>query len=239
MQNLIDLHTHSVLSNHAYSTITENIEQAIKSGLKYMGTSEHQSDDVGVGATTHCFLAIRRVPRHVENLTVFYGCEFNILEGGVIDLNGIREKELDYGIASIHIYKYQGPKDVETVTNMYLNALDNDLILILGHINQRLFPCDYRRVLEKAKACHKLVEFNNSKVTDPIGHPREYEGAKEILRICKEIKQPIIIDSDAHVKYEVGNIDASLKIIEECDFPKELILNFNENLINEYIKQKD
>ena len=40
-KSLIDLHTHTIASGHAYSTLQENIDQAKKKGLKVLGTSDH------------------------------------------------------------------------------------------------------------------------------------------------------------------------------------------------------
>ena len=44
MKALIDLHTHTLVSGHAYSTIKENVEAARLAGLKYIGLSEHAPD---------------------------------------------------------------------------------------------------------------------------------------------------------------------------------------------------
>ena len=41
MRPLMDLHTHTLASGHAYSTLKENLEEAKKMGLKILGTSEH------------------------------------------------------------------------------------------------------------------------------------------------------------------------------------------------------
>ncbi|MFI3209762.1 MAG: PHP domain-containing protein, partial [Peptostreptococcaceae bacterium] len=40
MKILIDLHTHTIVSGHAYSTVEENIKSAKEKGLKYLGMSE-------------------------------------------------------------------------------------------------------------------------------------------------------------------------------------------------------
>ena len=40
MKALIDLHTHTLVSGHAYSTIKENVKAAKLAGLKYIGLSE-------------------------------------------------------------------------------------------------------------------------------------------------------------------------------------------------------
>ena len=57
-----------------------------------------------------------------------------------------------------------------------------------------------------------------------------------ILDMCKKHNQPIIINSDAHIKYHVGKIDSALKVVNDNNFPQDLILNFNENLLLEYFK---
>ena len=44
MKLLFDLHTHTVASGHAFSTLKENIEEAAAKGLKAMGTSDHYRD---------------------------------------------------------------------------------------------------------------------------------------------------------------------------------------------------
>lgn len=43
MKLLFDLHTHTVASGHAFSTLKENIEEAAAKELKAMGTSDHYS----------------------------------------------------------------------------------------------------------------------------------------------------------------------------------------------------
>ena len=37
----MDLHTHTIASGHAYSTLQENIAAARERGLKFLGLSEH------------------------------------------------------------------------------------------------------------------------------------------------------------------------------------------------------
>lgn len=43
MRFIMDLHTHTVASGHAYSTLKENLEQAGLRGLLAMGISDHAS----------------------------------------------------------------------------------------------------------------------------------------------------------------------------------------------------
>ena len=50
MKIIADLHTHTIASGHAYSTLKENIEQAALIVLPYLGISEHTP---GMRNTTH------------------------------------------------------------------------------------------------------------------------------------------------------------------------------------------
>ena len=44
------------------------------------------------------------------------------------------------------------------------------------------------------------------------------------------------MNSDAHIKYYVGKIDSVQKVVEDNGFPEDLILNYSEDLIKEYLK---
>ena len=41
MKLIADTHTHTIASNHAYSTVLENIEAAKERGLLYLAMTEH------------------------------------------------------------------------------------------------------------------------------------------------------------------------------------------------------
>ena len=62
MKLLFDLHTHTVASGHAFSTLKENIEEAAAKGLKAMGTSDHYSAMPG-SAQPIILLILRRSKR--------------------------------------------------------------------------------------------------------------------------------------------------------------------------------
>ena len=46
-----------------------------------------------------------------------------------------------------------------------------------------------------------------------------------MLSFCKKYKVPVIVDSDAHIFYDIGNLDRAKEMLEACEFPKKLILN--------------
>lgn len=233
MDNLIDLHTHSVLSTHGFSSLTENIDVALQKGLKYYGISEHQDDNLGIGAHQFSFHNLRIVPKEINGMIFLKGCEFNILPDGSIENENIQLKHIDYGIASIHSYKYKD-QGLQLNTNAYLNALESDYIKILGHIDDGRYPADYNLIVKKAKDLHKVIEINNTSLKPTTNRINTKENLIKIIDCCKEYNEPIIINSDAHIKYDVGNYIEAYELLKECSFPNELIINFNESLIQEY-----
>lgn len=237
MNNLVDLHTHSVLSKHAYSSITENIDAAIETKLKYLGLSEHQSDPQGVGAHIYAFANLSIVPREYKGLKILRGIEFNILNDKPIDKTNLKLKDLDYGIASIHAFCYSDAGYIGNTENV-LRALEDKEVLILGHLDRGFYEMDYEKIISRCKQLHKLIEINDASLfkLSEENFKKAVAIMNKMLAICEKYKQPIIMNSDAHIKYHVGKIDSAIKVVEEAEFPPELILNYNENLLLEYFK---
>lgn len=236
-KNLIDLHTHSVLSKHAYSSTTENIEYAVSNGLKYYGISEHQPDDKGVGAHKYAFKNCRRVtPRKINDTNILIGIELNITSDG-IDPCGVEVEYLDYCIASMHGYAYsEKTHTYDENTSNYIKACKTPYVTIIGHLDYPSFPCDYEKVILAAKENNKIIELNDASL-DPNGSrvgAREID--KTILKYCEKYKVPILMGSDSHIKYSIGNVDRCIELLEEINFPEELIVNYNEDLFKTYFK---
>lgn len=237
-KNLIDLHTHSVLSRHAYSSLTENIEYANSIGLKVYGISEHQPDEKNVGAHKYAFKNCKRlVPKDFNGTKVLVGIELNIRDEGFI-IDHVDVDYLDYCIASMHGYVYS--PDAHTFdenTKNYIRACETPFVKIIGHLDYPVFPCDYEKVVKAAKDNDKIIELNDASL-DPNG---SRVGAKEndykILEYCKKYQVPILMGSDAHIKYCVGNVDRCISLLEEINFPEELIVNYNEELFNHYFSK--
>lgn len=235
-KNLIDLHSHSVLSTHAYSSLTENIEYAASIGLEVYGISEHQPDEDGVGAHRFAFSNAHKIaPKQIGNTKILCGIELNILENG-FDLYGIKVDELSYCIASMHTYVYSVNHTKEENTKAYINACNTSYVTILGHIDNPRYPCDYEQVVKAAKENDKIIELNNASL-DPNGSRVGAEELdKEILGLCAKYNVPIIMNSDAHIKYQIGDTDRCIKLLEEVKFPEELVINYNKDLFNHYFK---
>ena len=124
MNYLSDLHTHTIVSGHAYTTLMENIDFCSKKGIKILGTSDHGPTMPGSPHYWY-FGNLKVVPRIINDVIILKGCEANILDvDGNIDIPNNAMKNLDYMIASFHEPVFE-PKSLEENTNAIMIEINN------------------------------------------------------------------------------------------------------------------
>ena len=112
---LVDAHTHTVASGHAYSSLQEMVKAAADKGLEVLGITEHGPSVPGTCPLVY-FRNMFVVPRKMYGVQLLMGCEVNILDNnGGLDLTEEYLDRLDIVIAGIHTAWYQGgTKDENT-----------------------------------------------------------------------------------------------------------------------------
>ncbi len=233
MHNLVDLHTHSVFSRHAYSTVTENIDEALNKGLIFYGISDHQPDRFNFGANKNNFLNLAVIPEQINNLRILKGCEMNVGEY-FNDWVSFFDGRVDYLIASIHSYDHGFNHTIEENTNYYLQAIRHPLVKILGHLDDGNHLSEYEVVIKECLKQKVLVELNNSSLSEKGCRLNSYENMSKMIKICKELNCPVILNSDAHIRYDVGNVDRAYNLAKDLGLKDELIANINTDLMKEY-----
>lgn len=233
MNAIIDLHCHTISSGHAYSTLKENIDEAKLKGLKYVGVSDHAPNMPG---STHPFYFgnLGVIKEEINGVKVLKGIEANIMDfDGNIDIPSDVVGKLDYVIASFHP-PCINPGNIHENTKAILNVMENKEVKIIGHLDDSRYPVDYEKVVVKAKETNTLLEINNSSLRTNSFRVGAIENAKVLLNFCKKHDVKVILGSDAHIYYQVGNFENCTKILEEVNFPGNLVVNFNEEYIKEY-----
>ena len=76
---LLDAHTHTVASGHAYSSLQEMAKAAADMGLEVLGITEHGPSVPGTCPTLY-FKNMFVVPRRMYGIRLLMGCEINILD---------------------------------------------------------------------------------------------------------------------------------------------------------------
>lgn len=230
MKYLSDLHTHSIVSGHAYSTLLENINYCAEKGIKILGTSEHAPTMPGAPHYWY-FGNMKVVPRVINGITILRGCEANILDiDGSLDMTDESSRNLDYMIASFHEPVFK-PKSKEENTAAILNVMDKyDKVEILGHLGNPNYELDYEAIVKKAKEKNIMIEINNSSL---LGSSRVGSdvNCKKVALLCREIGTKVILTSDSHINTCIGVFNKGIELLEEIQMPKELVMNDPEKLI--------
>ena len=234
IRDVMDLHTHTLASGHAYSTILEMAQAARDKGLQLLAMTEHGPAMRGSCQHTY-FENIKVIPRERFGVRTLFGVELNILDPeGHVDIEERLLPAMDICVASLHIPCY-APRSMEENTNAYIRAMENPYVNIIGHPDDPRYPIDLKAVVEAAKENHVILEMNNSSLAPTSFRKATKEGYLEFLELCQSYDQPIIMDSDAHVDIDVGNHCYVLEILEEAQFPEHLIMNTDVEKVKPYL----
>ena len=129
MKMIADLHTHTISSGHAYSTLMENISFAKEKGIQVLGVSDHAPALGGAPKETY-FKNLKVVSKDWGDLKVLHGAELNILnEYGDVDLPAETLEQLDYAIASLH-YPVFPKEKLSLCTDAAIAAMSNPNVFI-------------------------------------------------------------------------------------------------------------
>lgn len=220
----LDVHTHTLASGHAYSSIREMAKEASKKGLKLLGITEHAQGIPGTCSNMY-FENLRVVPREMYGVELMLGAEINILDyDGKLSMEDRLIDKLDLRIAGIHKHCYT-PGTIEQNTNAVIEAIKNPRIDIISHPDDGSCLLDYDLVVQAAKKYNTLLEINNNSINPINRRINARENSIHMLKLCKKYNLQVILASDAHIDTDVGRFDLVYEVLHEVDFPEELIVN--------------
>ncbi len=231
---LLDAHTHTVASGHAYSSLQEMAKTAADKGLQVLGITEHGPSIPGTCPLLY-FKNMFVVPRQMYGVRLLMGCEVNILDTeGHLDLNEEYLDRLDIGIAGIHIVCWEGGTKEENTEGL-LKVISNPKIHIISHPGDGSAELDFEPLVLAAKESHTLLEINNHSLAPQRKKTVARDNNLELLRLCKKYDVPTILGSDAHISFQIADYERLYPLIEETAFPDELIMNYWPERFFEYI----
>lgn len=234
MKYVIDTHTHTIVSGHAYTTLLENVKEAANKGIKLLGTTDHGPNMPG-GPNLFHFGNFKAIPRQLYGVKLIHGCEANILDyEGTIDIPVSVQQKLDIIIVSLHeVCIVPGTKDENT--KALLKVMDNPYVDIIAHSGNPAFPIWEEQIIKKAKEKDILIEINNGSFAARRGSE---VNCTRIAQLCKEYQVKVILGSDAHTCFSIGDFSKVEKIIQKIGMPQELIVNNDEKKLINYLKKK-
>lgn len=224
MNIVVDGHTHSVASGHAYSTIDENARFAAKKGLSIIGLTDHTPRMHNTTSRAY-FTNFHVLPRELYGVKLLHGAELNIMDyKGMVDLEQDLLKNMDIVIASLHPPCIKSGSMLEN-TKALIGAMENPYIDIIGHPGDPRYPIDITAVYNAARDTKTLLEINNQSL-QPDGFRRGSDIAiKQFLMLSLEHNTPIVLGSDAHFYSQIGDMAYCEELLQALQFPEALVLN--------------
>ncbi|MBR5374609.1 MAG: phosphatase [Paludibacteraceae bacterium] len=238
MKVALDVHTHTIVSGHAYSTIQEMAKAAAEKGLQILGMAEHGPTIKGACDSAY-FNNLSVIPEEIYGVKILVGAEINILDTyGSLDLSEKSIRKLKIRIAGIHHSCYR-PGTVEENTDAVIGVMKNPLIDIISHPADGTADLDYERLVQTAKETRAMLEINNSSLSPSRGKEKAWECHKQLLTLCKKYELMVIMGSDAHISFDVARYDHIYRLLQEVEFPEALLINDKPDLFWQRLKRNE
>ena len=236
MKYVVDIHTHSVISQHAYSTIDENARAAKQKGLKLIAMTDH-APGMKNTAPRAFFTNYHVLPKFLHDVEILHGAELNIMDyDGTIDLQEDILKTLDIAIASLHPPCISFGTEKEN-TQACIRAMENPFVDILGHPGDPRYPINVKKIVQTSKETKCLLEINNASLV-PSGFRKGSDVIiEQILNYAMEYEVPVVLGSDAQFYMQIGDFTYCNSLLEKVGFPDELVVNTSVEKLNKALKR--
>ena len=232
----LDMHTHTIASGHAFSTLQEMARAGADKGLKLLGITEHTPGIPGTCEPIY-FRNLHVVPRQMYGIELMLGAEINILDSeGNIDADEELMRRLDLRIAGIHSLCYSSGTMEENTAGM-IKVISNPYIQIISHPGDGTAKLEFEPMVLASKEYGTLLEINNSSLKPTRNKVDAYDNNRKILELCKKHEVPVILGSDAHISFDIANYEYLYALLQQTEFPEELIVNRNVEMFKNYLKK--
>lgn len=245
---IADMHMHTIVSKHAYSTIKENMDVARERGMKYIGITEHYyNDGTDIEKKNEVVRTVyaNRINRLADDVKIISSFEFNINQPWYDEEKMDVLKWRPIGLHSWFV-------DFETLTldelyALFVKAHVEHRINVFVHIEREIHKLNhgkhdtldedvkdfYKKMVRYAKENNIILEVNESSIITNEGH----SVARMVywLTLAKELGVKLSLGSDAHYCNEVADFRNCITMLNKIGYPKELIINCNEDMILQYM----
>lgn len=235
-----DLHTHTVASGHAYSTVTELVVGARAAGIEMIAVTDH-GPSVPQGAHPWHFWNLKVIPSVLDGVRVLKGCETNpcLDSDNGIDLPDDVLAVLDFVSVGFHPLTGFDERDRDKNTEALLRAMRNPLVDQVTHPgNEAEFPLDLDRIVRAAVDNRVILELNDHSFAPTSARSGSSGREIEFASAARDAGAPIAIGSDAHFWLHVGRFGSALAAAADLGITRDLIVNRDGGAVLEFLLEK-
>lgn len=234
-----DLHTHTVASGHAYSTVDEMARGAFRRGIKLIAITDHGPKMPG-GPHLYHFGNLVVVPDKLYGVRIIKGVEANILDKGKLDLETEILASLDFVAAGIHRLTGHNLKNKKEYTEAVIKAMENPYLDLITHPVQQEYPLYLEEVVQAAAKNNVILELNASSYSPKKPYTRGIKSESlKLLKLAKKYQLKLAVNSDAHFHDEIGEYSSLNFIFESEFFESELIVNRSSEMVIDYLEKRN
>ncbi len=235
MRFIADLHIHTVASGHAYSTVLEIAAAAADKGLAMIALTDHGPAMPG-GPHAYHFSNQLSMPEEICGVRVLKGIEANVMDrDGNLDLDESRLAKMDIVLAGLHTLCAPYGTVAEN-TAMMINAMKNPWVDAIVHPGNPEYLIDEEAVVRAAVDCDVALEINNSSLT--FSRRGSQPHCDHIAGLAKEYGCKILVGSDSHFAYSVGEFGAAAELIARHGIAADQVLNTSVALIMAHLARR-
>ncbi len=240
MQIFADYHTHTVYS-HGKGTIKENVDVAVKKGLKKIAITDHGPGHLTYGVRSDKLVQMRReidaLKKDYQNIEILLGVEANLvsLEGDI----DVTDKDIELlDILLVGFHNGAAPRNIKTAGRLYLRnyvsklfpvmkrscaeinteamikAVNRYNIDIVTHPGAKI-PFNIQLLAEAAAKRGTALEINSSHGFMSV----------EYVKMAMKENVSFVIDSDAHTPGRVGDFAKGILIAQQAGLDEGRIIN--------------
>lgn len=223
----VDLHIHTIFSGHAYSTVAEYVNRAKELSMDTIGISDHGPAVYSSMTNDYYFAGIKRIPQVIDGLTVLKGVEANIIgPNGELDLADKYLERLDYVMAGFHGEAGFDDRGLDANTSAMIAAIRSGKVSIITHpYVTKEVEFDIKKIAEAACEHDVLLEINTSYLRSHRLTENTLDDIETMLKVVKHHGKKIIVNSDAHCIWELGDDEPLEKLRHKIKLNDEMIIN--------------
>jgi len=235
-----DLHTHSLASGHAYSTITEIARAAANKNLKLIAITDHGPEMPGSCHSYH-FGNLKALPDEIHGVKIISGVEANIGPDGNLDLGSKFRNRLDFIAAGIHDDALYVGDYKEDCTRAIITAIQSGEVDMITHPVSNFNPVNIEEIAEAASKHQVILEINASSYSE--GRSIDRGNLDEDIKLCQlagdDPNLLLALNSDAHFHDFVGYVEPAKEIIKKSGISPERFINYSADKFIDFLKKNN
>jgi putative hydrolase len=214
MRLLADLHTHTIASGHAFSTVTEMAAAAADKGLELVAITDHGPGLPGGPHEWH-FTNLKAMPHVLCGVRVLKGIEANVTDEAGLDLPEDTLQRLDFVAAGFHPGFGWEEAPPSALTEALVQVIAHPLVDMVSHPGNGRYPVDIPTVAEACARHNVIVELNDFTFAPYGSRKGSEERERAFVVAALEAGAPLAINSDAHYHGDVGSFGNAGRVARE------------------------